>query len=343
MHSPSDFDPDKHEAANDLFGIPCTEELAQIVMIPLPWEVTVSYGGGTSKGPELIRDASVQADLYDIYWGEPWRNGWFMQPENYDHAFKSEWLNAKVQNLRDNPKNAGELKQSIDRSCAEFFEEIEKNCTSILQKGKIPAIIGGEHTSALPALQALNKQYEDFGILQIDAHADLRQQYEGLKYSHATIMHHAMQLNNLQQIAAVGIRDFSKDEVVVMKENQDIYRPFFSSSLHERLFDGDTWRELCQEIVNDLPDNVYISFDIDGLEPWLCPGTGTPVPGGLDYFQAVALLREVFEAGKKIIGFDLTEVAPSSGEWDGNTGARILYNLCAATSLSNKQHKSQEK
>lgn len=329
------FNPDENGHPNYAFGIPAEEENAGIVIIPAPWEPTVSYGRGTSKAPGIIKKASQQIDIYDIFWGEPWRAGWFMREEQPAHKEKSNYLTEQVDRLRESDSSNAEKLKEVDDECRNFLNELGNDCQEVLTRQQFPVIVGGEHTCALPLINALAKK-ETFGILQIDAHADLHPQFEGLTYSHATVMHQALKEDNVQSIVNVGLRDFAAREARIIGENSDRYIPYLGSSIAERLYDGGKWRNICNEIVYDLPDKVYISFDIDGLEPWLCPGTGTPVPGGLEYFQAIALLREIVEAGKQIIGFDLSETAPSETNLGGNTASRILYNLCSAVTVSNK-------
>ncbi|MFM8960365.1 MAG: arginase family protein, partial [Bacteroidota bacterium] len=168
-----------------------------------------------------------------------------------------------------------------------------------------------------------------FGILQIDAHMDLREAYEGFRYSHASIMFNALQIPSLTSLVQVGIRDYCPAEKELAQEDDRI-RSWFDHDLQAANFRGQHWNNLCVDIIKDLPDKVYVSFDIDGLEPFNCPGTGTPVPGGLAYAQAIHLLETLYHSGREIIGFDLCEVAPSKGdrEWNANVGARILYKLC---------------
>jgi agmatinase len=197
------------------------------------------------------------------------------------------------------------------------------------------AVVGGEHSAPFGLLQALNEKYDDFGILHIDAHADLRRAYEGFTYSHASIMYNVLeQLRHVTKIVQVGVRDYCAEEAALMAADVRLV-PFTDAALQEASFNGLPWAQQCRDIVAALPEKVYVSFDIDGLTPDNCPHTGTPVPGGLTYNQAVFLLKAVAQSGKKIIGFDLCEVAPSGhDEWDANVGARVLFKLCCYTQQS---------
>jgi agmatinase len=190
------------------------------------------------------------------------------------------------------------------------------------------AMVGGEHSVPLGYIRALSEQHERFGILQIDAHADLRKSYEGFTYSHASIMYNVLKLPAVGRLVQVGIRDYSHDEVNLMKRAMGRVIAFLDEDIKERLYNGKTWDSICDEIVGQLPKEVYISFDIDGLDPKLCPHTGTPVAGGLEFHQAVHLIKKVALSGRIIIGFDLCEVAGGDDDWDANVGARILFHLC---------------
>jgi agmatinase len=173
------------------------------------------------------------------------------------------------------------------------------------------------------------------GILHIDAHADLRRAYQGFVQSHASIMYNVLHdLPALGRLVQVGVRDLCDEEAARIEESGGRIRTFFDAELHSEKLAGVSWARLCDGIVAALPTDVYISFDIDGLDPALCPHTGTPVPGGLSFNEATALLKAVVASGRRIVGCDLTEVAPApnrsaggSTDWDENVGSRLLYKL----------------
>src|SRR5690606_6032202 len=152
--------------------------------------------------------------------------------------------------------------------------------------------------------------------------------------SHASIMYNALNIPQIEKIVQVGIRDFCEQEVEVVKSSNGRVRVFTDMDLKAKEFEGENWKKICQEIIAELPQKVHISFDIDGLYPWYCPHTGTPVPGGLAYEKATYLLSQLVESGKEIIGFDLVEVAPGEDDWDGNVGARLLFHLCGVFAKS---------
>ncbi len=323
-------------------GLPFTEEEAKIVIISVPWDVTVSYSDGTSSGPENILQASMQLDLFDPEIENAWKLGIYLRPP------KPEWklLNEQLRPLSKKyiafleeggtiHQNAeiAQLLKTINKKHEQLNWEVYQASKDILDQGKIAAVVGGEHSVPLGLLRAIKDTFNTFGVLQIDAHMDLRHHYEEFSFSHASIFNNAIRLNYVDQLVQVGIRDFCDQEVEFAQQNQ--VKVFNDHELKANHYQGKTWHQQCIEIIETLPQNVYISFDIDGLNPQLCPNTGTPVPGGLEFNEALYLIRLLVESGRKIIGFDLCEVGGLGNEWDGNVGARILYKLCNWTGRSN--------
>lgn len=187
-------------------------------------------------------------------------------------------------------------------------------------------------------MKVLANKYKNFGILQIDAHADLRKSFEGFEHSHASIMFNALGIQQISKIVQVGIRDYCEEEAARTAQSEGRVLPFSNQVIRHRLYGGESWASICDEIIEALPENVYISFDIDGLDPKLCPNTGTPVPGGFELQETFFLIRRLIESGRKIIGFDLVEVAPGNDDWDGNVGARVLFKLSNLMLQSNPEH-----
>jgi len=208
-------------------------------------------------------------------------------------------------------------------------EWVYNQTLALLNKGKLVGLVGGDHSTPLGYFKAIGEKKGDFGILQIDAHCDLRDSYEGFKYSHASIMYNALnEVPQLQKLVQVGIRDYCEEELDYIAASNGRVVTFFDKNIKERQFEGENWRSICDSIVETLPQQVYISFDIDGLDPKLCPHTGTPVPGGFEAEQIFYLFKRLVASGRKLIGFDLNEVSTSHDEWDANVGARILFKLC---------------
>ncbi len=321
------------------FGLPFSYAESALVIFPVPWEVTVSYRTGTAKGPKAMLEASTQIDLYDHDNPNGWHAGIFTQKPKPSMQKRSAELRKKA------AAYIKGLEQGKDMSLSGVPEEIHagseqmnayvyQTAKSILADQKIPALLGGDHSTPLGLMQALGEQHGGFGILQIDAHCDLRDAYEGFTYSHASIMYNALKHEQVKKLVQVGIRDYCDAELQVIDQSDRRVVTYFNDEIKRAGFTGMTWADICSRIVEELPKKVYISFDIDGLMQTYCPNTGTPVPGGLDYEQAVYLLKAVVESGRTIIGFDLVEVAPGEDDWDAIVGARLLYKMCNLALLS---------
>jgi len=324
------FDPNEAALNNHLFGLPFDEDECDIHVLPAPWEVTVSYGAGTAQGPEEIRSESAQVDLYDEKFPKGWQRGIWMHEIDEGWAAKSDRLREKAEKYLEayerGEVDTAELKllDEINDGCGNFHRWVERKSDKMLSQDKRLILLGGDHSTSLGALRASKKKYDNFGVLQIDAHADLRPAYEGFEYSHASIMYNGLKEELMESLTIVGLRDFCHQEAEVIRSESNIHA-FTDKAMNQALFAGQTWTQVCRNIVNTLPDQVYLSVDIDGLDPSLCPNTGTPVPGGLSMAQFLFLLDAVVESGRKFIGADLVEVSPGNDAWDANVGARVLY------------------
>jgi agmatinase len=324
-----------------IFGLPYEADESAVHLLPVPWEVTVSYKTGAAKGPKAMYEASMQVDLYDVDYPDAWKQGIYMhkipsllkQKNNKLRKKAAAYIEAFSQGTLSDEYIA--VLQEINTSCEEMNAWVLAECRQMLKNGKLLGLVGGDHSTPLGYITALAERHPAFGILHIDAHADLRDSYEGFTYSHASIMFNVLKIPQVEKIVQVGLRDVCDAEVQKIKSSNRRVTAFFNHEIQEAIYDGINWKIICERIIQELPKQVYISFDIDGLDPKNCPNTGTPVPGGLSYDQAVYLLRKVVESGKTIIGFDLVEVAPDKNEWDANVGARLLYKLCAFMMQSN--------
>ncbi|WP_224998871.1 agmatinase family protein [Cesiribacter sp. SM1] len=338
------FNPNGVGALGSLFGLPFSPEHASIVVIPVPWEVTVSYGAGTAQGPEAVLQASPQLDLYQPDIADAWQMGISMLPIPEQLLERSTSLREKSelyiealenQNVAEQPTEVQQVPTLVNAASGEMCDWVQAQAEQLLEAGKIPAVLGGDHSTPLGLMRALAAYHKDgFGILQLDAHADLRIAYEGFSYSHASIMYNALQIEGVNKLVQVGIRDICGEEVEVARKNSTRVSIFYDRYLKQEAYKGKSWHNLVSEIIEQLPDKVYISFDIDGLDPKLCPGTGTPVPGGFEYEEAMYLIEAVVRSGRTIVGFDLCEVAPGESEWNGNVGARVLYRMANLAGVS---------
>ncbi len=330
---------------NNIFGVPTSEDEARLVILPVPWEVSVSYGAGTARAPEAIFKAALQVDLFDPEVPDGWKQGYYMRPSDRKVLMKSDYLRKEAELFIDYISKGEEVaanqfmcKTLVDvNQGGDFINRWVYDQTKVLlDKGKLVGLLGGDHSVALGYFRAIGEKFGDFGILQIDAHCDLREAYEGFNYSHASIMYNALnEIPQLAKLVQVGVRDYSQDEWNYVQQNSDRVITYFDKNIKNRQFEGETWKRITEEIVSHLPEKVYISFDIDGLDRKLCPHTGTPVPGGFETEEVYYLFRKIIKSGRKLIGFDLCEVGISETDWNANVGARVLFKLCNLLVASN--------
>lgn len=318
-----------------IFGLPSNEDNALVVIIPVNWELTVSYGSGTFSGPEAVKVASLQMDLHHHDFPLLWKKGIWM--DEFPRHFKV--LHAGLRKdariiieaiekgiLDENRPKYKEIYDRIRKANEDLRFWLSNRIAYWREQGKIVGLLGGDHSIPLGYHLYLSDK-EKYGVLQVDAHLDLRNSYEGFKYSHASIFYNALEFDALEKLVQVGIRDYCEEEAKMVKANPGRIKVFYDRDTRKKLFEGSTWKDISDEIIAELPDRVYVSVDIDGLDPKLCPNTGTPVPGGLQFEELMYLLNRLKASGKEIVGFDLCEVAPGDDEWDGNVGARVLYQL----------------
>ncbi len=337
------FDPNAAGLRNGQFGgLPTTADEAEVILVPVPWDVTVSSDEGTSKGPAAILEESPQLEFLNPVTGQVWISLAMLplptELEATGRELRSEareymnWVEAGRPGAAAAAMEKARLE--INRGCAAMNDAVEQRCREWLERNRVVGLVGGDHSTPLGFYRALEKHRGPFAILHLDAHCDLRAAYEGLTWSHASIMYNAFSEGLANRIVQVGVRDYCAAELEFAAASQGRITLHDSRSLTRQAAAGVTWRETVRGIVETLPQEVVVSFDIDVLEPWLCPNTGTPVPGGLNYEPCFYLLEEVVASGRRIIGFDVTEVAPGDGSGiDAIVGARVVYRLaCLAAS-----------
>jgi agmatinase len=247
---------------------PSAPDQALFHVIPVPYEKSVSYGTGTANGPQAILDASCQLELFD---------GKSVPAE----------LGIHTQPMLD-----------CSGSHEEALARVETVVAACLSYEKIPVVLGGEHTITYGAVQALQQKYPDFGVVQFDAHADLRETYEGSLFSHACVMKRVFDRGI--PLFQLGTRSYSLEEHSLRQKHEIAH---IDAEDLSRM-------DICEFVLPvDFPDQVYITFDVDGLDPSIMPATGTPVPGGLTWYQTMGLLQRIIES-RICIGFDVVELAP---------------------------------
>lgn len=340
------IDPNAKATSKDgIYGLPFKESEAQVVFIPVPWDVTTSYQAGTSKGPSAILRASEQIDFFDLDYIDAYQAGLFMKKESLKIKklnSKGRLLAKKIIDADDDKMKTNKILQKnlkeVNQICDELNSEIYKETKALLSKNQISVIVGGDHSTPFGAIKAYAEKYPNLGVLHFDAHSDTRIAYMGFQNSHASIMHNVMEkISGVSKLVQVGIRDFCEQEFTYTQKNKKV-EVYFDQILAKRKMSGENFQKIAKEIIAHLPEHVYISFDIDGLDPRFCPNTGTPVPGGLEYSEVVFIINEIVSSGKKLVGFDLVEVAPNpkdkNNEWDANVGMRLLYKMTSASLAS---------
>ena len=275
------FDPDAAaQPGTGIFGLPFTREEAGIVLVPVPFDATTSYGGGTSAGPEAILNASMQVDLLDHQFGRTYEAGIFMEkiPSRILAMSKKARRLAKpiVERGGAGPKDAQAVR-AVNAACEEVIAHTFAAARSILGEGKTPGLVGGDHSTPLGFIRdcaehaaGLNGS-KGLGILQIDAHMDFRDAFEGFAYSHASIMHNVLtRIPEVTRLVQVGIRDYGEGERDFGRAQKKRVETHFDFDWSTRLDAGEKWLKLCDEAIAPLPRHVYGWFEIDGIERSMC-------------------------------------------------------------------------
>lgn len=257
-------------------------EKAKVVLLPVPYDGTSTWGKGADKGPEAFLEASENMETYDIETdSEVYKVGVYLADALTDFASPESMVSA-----------------------------VHKTVKEYINRNKVVTMIGGEHSISIGAIRAFNEYYDDLTVLQIDAHTDLRKEYQGSKYNHACALYEANETTNLIQ---VGIRSMDHSETLVMDRD----KVFFA---HEMVTD-DFWMD---NVIDLMTDNVYITFDLDALDPSIMPSTGTPEPGGLFWYETLEFLKKVFEE-RNVVGFDIVELCPNANDRSSDFLAAKLY------------------
>lgn len=261
---------------------------SKVVILPIPYEGTVTYGKGTLKGPKAIIEASKNLELYDIELDE----------EIYKAGIHT------LSNL------------DVEKEPEKTIEIIYKKIKKLLEDNKFVVVFGGEHSITSGTVKAMKEKFSDLSVLQIDAHSDLRDSYDGTKFSHACVMRRIFEMKI--PFVQVGIRSQDIEEADFIKEKR--LNPYFAKDIYK----NDNWMN---EAVDKLAENVFITIDLDGLDPSIMPSTGTPEPGGLYWYHILRLLRKVAEK-KNIVGFDVVELAPIENlKFPDFLAAKLTYKL----------------
>ncbi|MBU2947993.1 agmatinase [Zobellia uliginosa] len=257
-------------------------ETAKVILIPVPYDGTSTWGKGADKGPQAFLEASENMELYDIE----------TNTEVYEQGIH--------------------LAEAITENSSPeaVVDAVHKRTKKYIKRNKFVTLFGGEHSISIGTIRAFNECFDNLTVLQIDAHADLRESYEGSKYNHACAVHEASQTTNLIQ---VGIRSMDAIEKSFMDEE----KTFFAHDMAQ----DEYWMD---KVMEAMTDNVLITFDLDAFDPSIMPSTGTPEPGGLFWYETLEFLKQVFEE-KNVVGFDIVELCPNPSEKSSDFLAAKLY------------------
>lgn len=345
------FDPNGVIPDNgNYFGIPLEPEEAALVLISAPWDTTVSHRSGSSFAPDAIIEASRRVDFFEPMAPYSWRKGIATAPIDYSIQDLSHRLRSDAERIRKAHEGDGASTfdslvherriRRINEGSAVINANIYQQAKQWLSKDKIVGLVGGDQSTAYGVIRAVSEKYGPIGILHIDSSCDLIEAHQGFEHSHASVMHNVLRdMQDVKRLVCVGVRAFrpieweraTSDERISLFTGQDIW------SKH---FEGINWSTICEDIISQLPEAVYVSLDVDGLTIECSPHTGTTVAGGLRFPEVVYLLNKIVDSGRKIVGFDLTEVVPDMDDkTDAAIASRLLYNMC---SIALRNHPSPD-
>ena len=337
----AEFDPNGPSRAGcGIFGLPQDEEQAGVIVLGVPFEATTSYGRGTARGPQAVRAASEQIDLFDLQTGHPYRAGIHMRALDPQLVALNEEACALARPILETGGDvAGDARLEeglarVNALCGEMQDRVTAAVGEVLAADKLPALVGGDHSVAFGSIRACAERHHGLGILHFDAHADLREAYEGFTWSHASVLFNVVELLDVERVVQVGIRDLCEEEHRRITRSRGRIETITDRGWSRARLAGEDLLARIARAVDLLPRNVYVTFDVDGLDPSLCPHTGTPVPGGLSWNEAMAWLEGLARSGRRVVGVDVNEVNPgpprAPGERDSIdaiVGARLLYRL----------------
>lgn len=344
-----EFDPNKYNNPYcGLFGLPFETDESDLVILPVPWDLA-SEKMGSAEAPDAILNASKDVNLYKPTFENIWQQGIALHniPQKWkESSIELRKIRNKVNKIKEvkiSPKKEVELVQyykQINNISLILKEWVEDKCNDYLDSKKVLGLLGGDKSVISGFISALAKKHKNFGILHLDAHAGMKEKYNGFEFLHESVIRKHLQHEQISSIVIAGTRSIDFSEIEFLNQNKNIIRHYSDAYLKEKMFKGTTWRILLNEIISPLPRYIYISIDIDVLQQWLCPYTAKPEPGGFTFEELLAIITEIQNVGKKIIGFDLTGISPSpdkNNDWDSKVGAELLYHLCCNALLSQRK------
>lgn len=344
---PDDFDVDAPADPDGGFlGLDPDPAGSAVALLAAPFDATTSYRGGARLGPEAILAASHQVELRCPLFGETWRQGlWWSGEVTGVRSLQQEVVDAARRVIALGGEVAGQAAlqadlEAVNQAGAQVNEWIRGAVVTQLDLGRLPVLIGGDHSVPFGAIAAVAERHPGVGLLHIDAHADLRAGFEGFTWSHASILHNVLEHLDVGPLVQLGLRDLGTAELERIDNSEGRIRALFDRDWQRAKLMGRDLAALIDEQLDALPQEIYLTVDIDGLDPTLCPHTGTPVPGGFLWHELDLILERLAASGKRVRGLDLVEVAPAptpldadgqpTDSWDAIVGARLLYRLIGA-------------
>lgn len=318
------------------FGDMTSPADSDVVIISAPWSVTSDFGRGATYTPDAIIDVSLGKELYDVTTGFSIAGRISTAEIDYNIQENSEQLGRDAERIiRSGGIGVGDYIAhkiaKVNEGFAAMHKSIYKQAKYWTSQGKRVAIVGGDHSVALGAVKALAECNEGLGVLFIDAHADFSREDNIFNFSHRSIACDIVEaVPSVAKLVQVGVRDVDIAEAEALRSNVKV-DTFFAERLMARRFEGVSWGELCREVVEKLPQKVYVSLDIDALKIEFCNNTNAPTPGGMTFDEVVYLVNCVVASGREIVGFDISEVVTSLDDrMDAIVGARLLAKLSVA-------------
>lgn len=336
-----EFDPNTITPDNgNYFGISLEPEASALVLLSAPWDATSSLYAGSSYAPDAIIEMSRFVDFYEPLAPNSWRKGIATIPIDYSIQDLSHRLHPDTERLTklhdefgisviDNLMYDRRLKR-VNEGSVEINNMLFQQTQQWLDKGKIVGVIGGDQSISYSAIKAMGYKYEHFGVIRIGSKCDMHEAYQGFDFSHASTMYNVMRdVPQLEQLALVGVQEFSPIEWERASSNARV-KLFTAQDIWTQQFEGRTWAEQVDDIIATMPENVYIALNISGLVCECSPRKGRISNGGLSLFQFVYLINRVVASGRRIVGFDLTDVTPGvENKRDILVVARLLFKMCS--------------
>lgn len=322
------------------FGEKTQPAEADLVIVSAPWSVTSDYGRGATYTPDAVIDASAESNLYDVETGFSAEGRVATAEIDYNIQELSEHLGREAERIamrfHDEATSVVEYAarkvKHVNEGFAEMHASVYGQTKCWVSKGKSVAVIGGDHSVSFGAIKAVAEHHGEVGVLFIDAHADFVRSGEIFPYTHRSIARNIVeQIPSVSSLVEVGVRDINREEMASLLSHDKV-KLFLAERVAARRFEGESWGDLCREMVDKLPQKVYISLDIDALKIEFCTHTNTPVPGGMTFDEVVYLVNCVVKSGRQIVGFDIVEVVSNlDNKMDAIVAVRLLTKMIVAT------------